>query len=363
MRNKKLVSLKEIIESNLVPEDFRVRSRYFKSVASGNLSKLEKDIKHPNENVMSDDMIEGSIVDMLLTESEEAVNDKFHFVSALGPTEKTKLFVDAVISNSKAMSVDITDELIISTAKEVGFNSNLKDATLVTKFNEWGYYVEERLAIPEGKILSTMDTFHKCSVLAESVRSNDVTGDIFNTGRRIYKPLLSLNYADILKVYLKDSGITIPDNFSITLMSELDFIYVNDEGKFITPFEIKTYGDNLMTSYYRFKYYYQLAIYSLILQELITTNSQFAVDNNLIGYKVMTPMILGINKGYEDIPRLYAPTNEHLIVAIVGGTLAKTIKPIKGWVELSLEFLWHVVNDEYTYPKDVVENNYIEIIE
>lgn len=354
------ISIEKIINDNLVPQDFKIRSRYFKSLVN-NLPKLEKMIKEPDkQDYMSQDMIEGSLLDLMITEGSEAINEKFFISTAPVPTDKTKTFVDAVIK--KAGEEPYTQELITETAREIEFGAaNWKPATLEAKFVEWLPYAEE-IKSSEGRIIVDMDTYQKVCNLKDLAFNHHATSYLFNTGRQIYKPLIEVDITGFIKLmYKNNSNINIPKEFILKVMSELDMIYIDDEKKILYPVEIKTYSDSFLKSYFRYKYYYQLAIYYMALSESLR-NKEFVEKYKLEGYKVSGPIFLALNKGKEDVPRIYQPTPNHLTIATTGGIFNESIKYVDGWLKLSLDLLWHIVNDKYEYEKKVYENNYIEII-
>ena len=355
------ISIEKIINDNLVPQDFKIRSRYFKSLVN-NLPKLEKMIKEPDkQDYMTQDMIEGSLLDLLITEGNDAINEKFFISTAQVPTDKTKLFVDAVIK--RCGGEPHTQELVAETAKEIGFGAaNWKPATLEAKFVEWLPYAEE-IKSSDGRIIVDMDTYQKICNLKDLAFNHHATSYLFNTGRRIYKPLIEFDITEFVKImYRNNPEVNIPVDLAVKVVSELDMIFIDDEKKIIYPVEIKTYSESFLKSYYRFKYYYQLAIYYLALSESLKKNKAFVDEYKLEGYRLIGPIFLALNKAREDVPRIYQPTANHLTVATTGGVFDESIKHTDGWLKLSLDLLWHIVNDKYEYEKKVYENNCIEII-
>lgn len=351
-------SIKEILEYNLVPVDFKIRSRYITSLAKG-LKNLERTVKAEDSLSTNPDIIQGSIIDLLLTEGKEAVLNKYFISKQAVPTDKTKEFVDAVFNKCGSNVPD--HDTIVSVAREMGFGGkSYKDNTIIEKYSEWLPYAAE-LRESIGKPIIDNKLYEDCEKIVNAAQTHPTTAYLFNSGRNIYKPLLETDITEILKLFMKD--IKFSDEFKLFALSEMDFIHIDDENKLIYPIEVKSYSNSLLSSYYEYRYYYQIALYNIVLVENMRNNTKFVEEHNIAGYKTKFPLILGLNKDTYSPPRLYEPSRGHVESVILGGKIGNYATPIKGLVEMMFEVLWQIVNNEYDYKREVCENNYIEIIE
>ncbi len=334
-----MLSIKQIVEQNIIPEGFVVRYRFLDSLKR-HPRVLKSALQESKDwDNLPDYLIEGSLIDSLLTETEEVTNERFKVLEAAVPTEKAKLFVDEVMRYYP----EPTKEQVVEIARIIEFGApNWKDDTLYSKYLEWQPYVTERQAIGN-KIPVDIQTMVMARTLVEEAKTNEITGKFLTEENLIKKPLIKYRF-------------TLEKTLVVNFESEIDSLFVDRINKTIRVLEVKSYSGSFPTNYYRFGYYTQASLYTAGLLNWITTQEEFK------DFSVEPPLFIALNKDMTDIPRLYQMPENHMAIAAFGGQFNHYSKPVDGWMKLSLDMLWHVVNDLWDYRREVYENKCIEIL-
>lgn len=178
----------------------------------------------------------GDGVDIQLTQSLEAFNEKFHISNLQNkPSDTIKSIVNQVYDNVKETLgplARITDfpDIIIEACNDHNYQPNWKIETKIAKVGEaWEYWDDLRAA--EGKQVLSQEENDLISQIVMSIRSNSITAPYF-----IPQP-----YQEILYQY--------PIYFSyndIDCRALLDMVIIDHNKKTIQPIDIKTMGDQTL---------------------------------------------------------------------------------------------------------------------
>lgn len=142
---------------------------------------------------------------------------------------------------------------------------------------------------------------------------------------------------------------------SVECKGLLDGIKIDHQEKTIEPFDLKTIGKSVYdfpTNYLAFGYYTQAAFYTYALQ------TQESPVYNLIqeGYTLKDFIfIVTETKTSSFNPALiYTTSKEEREAGMNGGVYNG--KRYKGIHELIQDYLWHVETDQWTYPREIYQN-------
>jgi hypothetical protein len=142
---------------------------------------------------------------------------------------------------------------------------------------------------------------------------------------------------------------------SVECKGLLDGIKIDHQEKTIEPFDLKTIGKSVYefpANYLTFGYYTQAAFYTYAIQ-----TEQSPVYNLLQeGYTLKDFIfIVTETKTSSFNPALiYTTTSEERHAGMHGGYYNG--KKYKGIYELMDDYLWHVETDQWTYPREIYQN-------
>lgn len=181
----------------------------------------------------------GSGVDIQLTQSLEAFNEKFHVSNIQNkPSDTIKSIVNQVYDLVKEEVGSLADKgllrdhtsKIIDSCNDHNYQPNWKTETRVAKVREsWEYW--EDLKAAEGKQVLSQEENDLISQIVTSIRSNSVTGPYF-----IPQPNQEILYQ--YPIYFSYNG--------VDCKALLDMVIINHDKKTIQPIDIKTMGDQTL---------------------------------------------------------------------------------------------------------------------
>lgn len=197
----------------------------------------------------------GSLVDCLLTTPDEFIN-KYVVFNGRKPTDKLLDFADKYIEiyQLEGSGEDFSkDSAILRARTESGYDSRLLNETVLKKFrDECDNYCQFYIDNSDKTIIDTQ-TLNFANELVSQVKSSPYLQHIFYpTTNRII-----LFQVPIYIVTTKFEGKALIDILDIDL-----------ETKIITPYDLKTFEGSFESNYWKYKYYYQEAWYSFILNTL-----------------------------------------------------------------------------------------------
>ena len=178
----------------------------------------------------------GDGVDIQLTQSLEAFNEKFHVSNIQNkPSDTIKSIVNQVYDLVKEEVGSLADKgllrdhtsKIIDSCNDHNYQPNWKTETRVAKVGEsWEYW--EDLKAAEGKQVLSQEENDLISQIVMSIRSNSVTGPYF-----IPQPNQEILYQ--YPIYFSYNG--------VDCKALLDMVIIDHNKKTIQPIDIKTMGD------------------------------------------------------------------------------------------------------------------------
>lgn len=288
----------------------------------------------------------GSLVDTLLTDANEFPN-LYYIINKVPSEAYLKLaneylrLKDLYIEQTGSEEFFDKDSTILTARTNVEFQSNWGNEAVLKNFNEkCSEYLSEVDSAGDKTIISASE-FYLASRLVSAVKENYLVNKYFT-------PLEDI---EILYQY--------PIVFTIEgkeIKALPDIIYIDHKNKTIEVIDIKTYGDSFLSNYYKYRYYYQAAIYSAaVISEF---RDKYFGEND---YTLLPFKFLAVDTQERELPMLYQISETHLKVASWGGTINN--KTVKGFTKLLEDFYWHIENDKWDYNREVYEKGYKLIIE
>lgn len=280
----------------------------------------------------------GSAIDCLLT-TPALFNDEFVVMYERRPTGLMGVFIDA-------LPLDLTEEseedLYQVAYEKSGYKRNIGTVIhhlwAIEKNRE--YYMM-RKSSGKKRIIS-LDELEEVQLAKKNVLDNPYAIKYFintNKDEELIKQLV---------IYWEY------EEFECKAM--LDSVLINHKEKYIQPVDLKStaskvyqFKRNVMT----FKYYLQAAFYDMALRWKME-NEDWYSDYELRPFK----FIASEKKGPVANPAIiFSMTKADMKKSKFGGTLSYGGKPrkIKGVVQLIDDYRWHIKNDYWSMPKDLVD--------
>jgi len=274
----------------------------------------------------SDALTLGSLVDVMLTESENfdnlfLVNDNVRPSGQLGD------YVDLIYQG-------FSEE---DAYASVGFKRD-KLEVIKEKFQYEGpqAYYKFLLESKNKKVISR-EEYDKALRIVNSLLTNRFTSKYFNCEDTECLTQLELywNYKDF------------------DCRSRLDIVKINHKEKTILPIDVKTSGKstyNFLESIVRFRYDLQASFYMEALQWYIDNKEEYK------GYKLLPFLFIVEHTDYPGLPLIYECTEKDIYGGKYGGITTTGVK-LKGFDELVTDLKWYYQYDSWDYTREIIENN------
>jgi hypothetical protein len=305
-----------------------------------------------NKPVIEGDFLDnGSAVDILLTEGDEAFHKEFYIMTENKPSSDMMLaYVNSLLSHN---TIKLTDEMHATALADSGYKSSpivptKKDPTGPTKYDKEGKkYFAAVLAAGDKKVLD-FEQNAKIRATVNQLRSNPFTAKYFEKDLPDHIEIIyqfthywDLKYVDEVSGEVKTRKAKL----------KADILVVDHHAKHIYGKDLKTTGKHteaFRSSYRTYKYYLQEGLY----QEGIIDWA----EKNYPEYEVQDFEFIVAQMGAFSEPLIYTVGPTEHGYNLYGGETGSGyfIKGVAGLLE-DLEYYesmnaWH-------YKKEVVENN------
>jgi hypothetical protein len=275
----------------------------------------------------------GSLVDDLLLEPE-TIDDKYLQFDGNKPTATLGKLVDIILNwHSKIPS----EKELVEIATINGFWKRQKTDTIINnivKDPDFYPYLKAMFASKD-KTLVTSKDLDIAEDIVNVLLTHTHSKDIFNNN-------LDNRYQFKFEIEYN----------KLTFRGLLDILQIDHKKKEIQAIDLKTGANKALefqSSFIKWRYYLQAAIYNIALQELVKTNPE------LKEYKILPFKFLYISR-YERLPVIYIMT-PHWHQSALEGFKTSFGKSYRGLHELIEEVKWHLDNKIFDLPRKVYENN------
>lgn len=294
----------------------------------------------------NDAMRFGSLVDCKLL-TPELFDSQYAVNTGAMPTGQMLTFVQTYYLYEKTLldtvnGRDLTEEEIAGLAQAayefVGFKRD-RLQTILERFKTEGLDYYNFLTLSAGKTVISQEENEKADKLILEAKSTEFVRDVlsaeFNRNTEVIRQLPLVD-----KISVEDQVVDIK--------GLVDFVIIEHDSKTIRPFDLKTTGESYFsTSYTSRRYDIQAAFYYHLL---VLWKKTLYPD-----YLVTIPEFLVIYTNGNQ-PELYEMSSEQLTMGRTGG-INQYGRPVKGFINLLSDFIWHKKNDKWNFAKEVYENN------
>lgn len=307
------------------------------------ITSLNRDPSTAFTNKSTPAMEFGSLVDALLSETEEVFKEKYFIMPEFDITDKMKEFADRFIelyNNDEEGNSDkfielahesYENSLILQARQDIGFNKTLKDETVIKQFKEaCGTYIE-CVFMAEGRIIVNKSDYNDAVKLVEMIKTGPYTKDLFE--HPSYTLLWQVPFA-IETEYGNFKGIK-------------DLVVIDNINKTVRTIDLKTTSSSYLKfeeSYWKWRYDVQDFIYTL-------DNELYAAENELMPLETR---FLIAEKSMEHYPVFFQMEDVSPILD------PKGLGSIR---DLILNANWYLENQSFDFIKEVQENDGVLIKE
>lgn len=285
-------------------------------------TSLRKDFTLP----CTDAMIFGSIVDTLLTRSDNFLEEYYIPSQNIKPTASETPFINYLVDN-EINPYSLTDDVlssILDTCKTYTIYTKSIDKRL-EKARKLFPLVKEILDNKHKKVI-TQEQFSDALNCINALKTSDITRPIFENPSQV-----------VYQVQMIGNG-----GYTHALF---DLIYVDIENKIIHPIDLKctSYPERefISHSFYKFKYYRQAELYMSILKDNLYS---YLYDD---GWKIAPFKFMVVCKNTLS-PMLY----EFPIVYEDGRLKISDKTTVEGLDQVLSDINWHLQNKQFMYDKE-----------
>lgn len=274
----------------------------------------------------SDALTLGSLVDVMLTESENFDNI-FLVNDNIRPTGQLGDYVDLIFKGHSE-----EDAYAIAGFRQKKIDVIKEEFKKETVQNYYNFLVNSK----DKKVISR-EEYDKALRIVNSLLTNRFTSKYFNCEDTECLTQLELywNYKDF------------------DCRSRLDIVKINHKEKTILPIDVKTSGKstyNFLESIIRFRYDLQASFYTEALQWYIDNKEEYK------GYKLLPFLFIVEHTDYPGLPLIYECTEKDIHGGKYGGVTTTGVK-LKGFDELVTDLKWYYQYDSWDYTREIIENN------
>jgi hypothetical protein len=320
----------------------------YKLVSAVSYSKLSQLNQHP-KNLIAEEKISskaldfGSLVDCMMFTPED-MDDRFHIAARAKPQDKLGEWLDAFLAIELPADYKLNDveKMILQARRDVGYQSNWKDETVMKKWDEEVVpYLNILAEAGEDKtVISTNDHFK-----AIGYQSKLITNEF--TKRFFARQCKDEDQVFQVPIYYDIEG--------VPCKSLLDGVLIDNKNKILIPFDLKTTSDSVLNfenSFIKWNYYLQAAMYHDGLE---------IAGLGGITYPVADKFLFIVVNEFEE-PMIWECGPTHLALGRLGG-ITRSGRKIKGYLQLIEDYKWHTENQLYDYPASVYKNNGVKLLD
>lgn len=277
----------------------------------------------------------GKLVDFIRTEGEEKAKEVYAVNVLESLTPQLQQYVEYVVNN--IIEKDLTDKLKLDIVKNLGIlRSSKKQNTILNALLPTEEHINFYYKNKNKKIIPYKMWITALSIIREW-RNNEYTKE--------YTNIVSNGDIEVFDEYP-----ILWEYESIKLKSKLDRFIINHKEKTIIPIDYKTSSDdvhNFISSYWRWKYYYQASMYPQ------------ALKYEFPDYKIL-PFTFIVSSTITNEVAIYKINTEDT-TALIHDVELDSGKLIKGWSTLLKEMQEQKKLNDFEYPLDYIKNGFYEI--
>ena len=285
----------------------------------------------------------GSLVDDMITNVDD-LEDKYYKVELKKPTASLGLLFDKMVKKYKEDEINLT--VVLKEARKMKlWRSVSKEDTYISKFNTrpfWDYIKFHFES--EGKVLIDIETWLLAEQMTATLLNDKDTKETFEE-----QPHIENKYQEVMIWDNPDRELIGGGSMGDKFVCKFDVLRVNHLEKTLQFVDIKTMGAPITefeTSFYRFRYYIQDALYQDGLKALR--------DKEYPEFTLLEPYNVVISSQEPEKAYRFDIATDWLVAGKHGYLNHGTQK--KGYKQLANEMCWHYRNGEYDYTREETRN-------
>lgn len=275
----------------------------------------------------------GSIVDELLFNDKDTFKKSYYIFDEESPTGTLNTLTNIILNNYN--DIPSKEEILNIISSNNLWNNVKKKEILLSYFDKesfWNYLDCKFKSI--NKIIITTEEYNKALELVSILKTHDYSKNILNDINSEYYYQVKFKIL-ILNTYIK--GI-------------IDIVKINHIDKTIEFIDLKTGSNSSLEfrdSFIKWRYYIQASLYQKSFKEIC---KELKLEN----YKLLPFKFLYISSK-EKVPLVYEFTPKWEEASFIGFKYNNVY--YKGINELILNIKWCWNNNQFTIPKEIIENN------
>ena len=251
------------------------------------------------DHISTPSLIEGSMVDCLITGSQEEFDEQFYVANFPSMGDKELQIVNYLYSQFGDVHKELSDipaTYILNAANVYEFQKNWKDDTRVRVLTERGQTYYSIKAWAGTKTIVDTETFYKVQAMVKALKESPATRGYFADDDEL---------SPIRRYYQLKFKATF-DNVNYRCM--MDLVIVNYDKKTIIPIDLKTSGKkewHFEDSFMQWMYMVQARLYAAILKANLEKDPYFK-DFTMENYRFIVVNKESLNPLVWEFPLTYA---------------------------------------------------------
>ena len=297
-------------------------------------------IKHLHDEVKSDSITFGSMVDCLITEGQEVFNKKFAIANFKIPTDSIKAVIDILLAKElpEDSLVNVSSEIILDACNQAQYQFRWSDTTRISKVVELGTEYYDSMKNVGNRQLVSNDMYQEVLSTVAELNNNPLS-----------KAYLQHDNNDVIDFLYQTKFKTNIDGLDVQFM--FDLLVVNYDKKAIIPIDLKTTSTpeyEFAKRYLEHRYDIQSRLYWIGLRNILD-NDEYFRDFKLFDFKFLV-----INKDNKT-PLMYTDElcSQRGNITLTFKSGRKTI--LRDPFTIGLE-LQHYIKENSKVPDDILLN-------
>ncbi len=209
----------------------------------------------------------------------------------------------------------------------IGYQNNYKDDTLTTHVMEKAQTYFEEMKAGYGKKMIHVNDHALAHVIFNTIKEDEFCYSLL---RPLFEPIEGIEVLCQVELFGEVEGIPVKGILDLAIKNDISMTIQMIDGK------VSDSPSQFKSSYKKFKYYRQGALYSELLRQ------------NYPDHTILLPAFLVGFKDLDFKPEIYEMGENDFNVATYGGKSHEGF-PIKGYVGLLHEIQWHLDNNKWDH--------------
>lgn len=326
----------------------------YRQLPGVNQSSLKKILVSPQSYVQAvksqaepdddkeDHFVFGGVLDVMLVGNKEEFDKQYVRISDDSKCSDAVKAIVSTVYNSVTvedkLSLSNYSDIILTVAREQGYQNNYKDETLIASVIKQGEEYFNLLSKIAGKTPVTETDYAKAVNCKMALIADKFTNPYVKAGKEI-------EFINRFIIQFEYEGVNIK--------GELDRVIINHKQKSVTPVDFKSTGKTVYGfkyDFFKYRYDFQAAVYrqGLFNDERIKT---LLAE----GYSITPFVFVVVEKDLKNNPMVFVVSPEVESIGLVGGVTSEG-KELEGFTQAMQRYKYHEENNVWDYPVEYYLN-------